>query len=61
MTDFMLNGEKEPFLIIQMNQGDKVFAESDSLLAMQDGIEVKGQMRGGFLSSMMRAVSSEED
>jgi uncharacterized protein (TIGR00266 family) len=61
MTEFMLNGEKEPFLIVQMDKGDKVFAESDSLLAMQDGIEISGQMRGGFLSSVMRAVTSEED
>jgi len=60
MANFDLNGEKEPFLIVSMNKGDKIFAESDSMLAMQDGIEIKGEARGGVLASIGRAFTSDE-
>ena len=61
MASFDVNGEKEPFLIVSMDKGDKIFAESDSMLAMQDGIEIKGETRGGILASIGRAFSSDEN
>jgi len=61
MATFDINGEKEPFLIVSMDRGDKVFAEADSMLAMQDGIEIKGETRGGVLASIGRAFSSDEN
>ncbi len=61
MATFDINGEKEPFLIVQLKQGEKIFAESDSMMAMQDGIEIKGEARGGFLASLGRAITSGED
>ncbi len=61
MAEFTISGEKEPFLIVTMEKGDKIFAESDSLLAMQDGIEIAGEARGGILASLGRVFSSDED
>ncbi len=61
MAHFELNGSKEPFLIIQMQRGEKIFAESDSMLAMQDGIEIRGEARGGVMSSLGRAITSGEN
>lgn len=61
MAEFLINGEKEPFLIVQMSRGETVFAESDSMMAMQEGVEITGEMRGGFLSSVARSMTSSED
>jgi len=61
MAVFDVNGSKEPFLLVQLARGEKIYAESDSLLAMQDGVEVTGQARGGFLASIGRAITSGED
>jgi len=61
MSSFELNGNNEPILIIQMEKGEQVFAESDSMVAMQDGIEIKGSMKGGFFSSLVRKMTSSED
>ena len=61
MAVFNINGEKEPFLIVQLEKGEKIFAESDSMMAMQDSIEIKGEARGGFLASIGRAITSGED
>ena len=61
MAVFDINGNKEPFLLVQLEEGEKIYAESDSMLAMQDGIEITGQARGGFLASIGRAITSGED
>lgn len=61
MAIFDINGAKEPFLIVQMSRGEKIFAESDSMLAMQDGIEIRGEARGGVMSSIGRALTSGEN
>lgn len=60
MAEFMVNGAKEPFSIVQMQHGEALFAESDSMMAMQEGIEITGEMRGGFLNSVARAMTSDE-
>ena len=61
MAQFDVNGDKEPFLIVQLEKGEKIFAESDSMLAMQDGITIRGEARGGVLASIGRAITSGED
>jgi uncharacterized protein (TIGR00266 family) len=61
MAHFELNGNNEPILIVQMEKGDRVFAESDSMVAMQEGIEIKGTLKGGFFNSLIRSVTSSED
>ncbi len=60
MAIFNVDGEKEPFLIVQLKKGEKVFAEPDSMLAMQDGIEITGTLQGGFLASVGRSLTSSE-
>lgn len=60
MTIFTVDGAKEPFLIVQLKRGKKVFAEPDSILAMQDGIEITGTLQGGFLASIGRTLTSDE-
>jgi uncharacterized protein (AIM24 family) len=61
MAVFEISGNNEPLLIIQMEKGERIFAESDSMVSMQDGIEIKGTMKGGFFSSLVRKMTSSED
>jgi len=61
MAVFEISGNNEPLLIIQMEKGERIFAESDSMVSMQDGIEIKGSLRGGFFSSLVRKMTSSED
>ncbi len=60
MAIFNVDGAKEPFLIVQLERGEKVYAEPDSMLAMQDGIEITGTLQGGLLASIGRSLTSSE-
>lgn len=57
---FTLIGTIEPFLHCNLKQGDRVHCESNAMVMMESNLELKGQMRGGFMQSMLRRFATGE-
>lgn len=53
-------GQGDPFLHVKMNKGEKLICESDAMVMMEDNLELKGEMRGGFLQSLGRKIANGE-
>lgn len=60
MADFSIEGSTDPFLAVQLAQGESVFAEGGAMAAMEDTIDLTGKARGGFLKSIARAATTGE-
>ena len=60
MADFSIEGTTDPFLSVQLAQGESVFAEGGAMAAMEDTIDLTGQAKGGFLKSLARAATTGE-
>ena len=60
MPDFSIEGSTDPFLAVQLDQGETVFAEGGAMAAMEDTIDLTGKARGGFLKSVARAATTGE-
>ena len=60
MARFILEGSTDPFLRVDLNQGDMIHAESGAMASMSSTLELKGKARGGMLSGLMRKALSGE-
>lgn len=60
MAHFELVGSPEPFLLVDLQQGEKVFCESDALVMMESNLELGGTLRGGIFQSFMRKFTTGE-
>ncbi|MBF0538304.1 MAG: TIGR00266 family protein [Nitrospirae bacterium] len=60
MPEFQVVGNVDPFLLITLKQGERIYAESDAMVTMDAVLELKGKMSGGFLSSLARRFTTGE-
>jgi len=60
MADFSIEGKTDPFMAVQLAQGESVFAEGGAMAAMEDTIDLTGKAKGGFLKSIARAATTGE-
>ena len=60
MTTFTVTGEIDPFLHVSITQGDMIYCESGAMVMMEDSLELKGKMRGGLGSALMRRFANGE-
>lgn len=60
MAKFSIDGTTDPFVRVQLDQGDKIAAERDAMAAMSDTISLGGKARGGVFKSLARAVTTGE-
>ncbi|HMY82972.1 MAG TPA: AIM24 family protein, partial [Agitococcus sp.] len=54
MAQFTVTGEVDPFLHVSLQQGEKIYCESNSMVMMEDTLDLKGKM-GGFGQALMRS------
>lgn len=57
---FTLIGTIEPFLHCSLQRGDSIYCESNAMVMMEQNLELKGQMRGGIMQSLMRRFANDE-
>ena len=57
---FSLIGTIEPFLHCNLQQGDAIYCEANAMVMMEANLELKGQMRGGIMQSLMRRFANDE-
>ena len=60
MPVFSITGDIDPFLLVSLKRGEKIFCESDAMVMMEDALDLKGQMRGGLGQSLLRRLVNEE-
>jgi uncharacterized protein (TIGR00266 family) len=60
MAVFTITGEVDPFLHVSLSKGERIFCESDAMVMMEAALELKGQMSGGILGSLMRRLANGE-
>ncbi|MGD9888724.1 MAG: TIGR00266 family protein [Halothiobacillaceae bacterium] len=61
MTTFSVLGDDDPFLHVSMQQGDKIYCESDAMVMMESNLELKGRMTGGLGSALLRQFANGEN
>ena len=57
---FTLIGTIEPFLHCNLKHGDAIYCEANAMVMMESNFELKGQMRGGLMQSLMRRFANDE-
>lgn len=58
--EFEIVGQGDPFLLIKLNKGEKIYCESNAMVTMDTTLELKAKMQGGFFSSLARKVANGE-
>jgi uncharacterized protein (TIGR00266 family) len=60
MTAFSINGDVDPFLHVTLKRGETIFCESDAMVMMDANLDLKGKMKGGLGSALMRTLANGE-
>lgn len=57
---FTTVGERDPFLLVELRKGEKVYAESGALVSMESSLDLTAEIRGGVLGSLARKFVAGE-
>ncbi len=60
MPVFSVTGDVDPFLHVAMQRGETIYCESDAMVMMEANLELKGKMKGGLGSALMRTFANGE-
>ena len=60
MPVFTVTGDIDPFLHVSMKRGETIYCESDAMVMMESTLDLKGKMRGGLGSALMRTFANGE-
>ncbi len=60
MAIFAIDGTTDPFVRVELAQGEMLVAERDAMAAMSDTIDLGGKARGGVLKSLIRSATTGE-
>ena len=58
--EFTIVGSGDPFLHVNLQKGERIQCESNSMVMMDATLELKGEMKGGFFSSVARKLANDE-
>ncbi|MEQ1530078.1 MAG: TIGR00266 family protein [Methylococcales bacterium] len=60
MAEFTVTGDVDPFLHVSLQQGEKIFCESNAMVMMETNLDLQGKMSGGLGSALMRTFANGE-
>lgn len=60
MPTYTVTGTTDPFVQVQLAQGETVIAERDAMAAMSGTVDIVAKARGGFLKSIVRSATTGE-
>ena len=60
MPIFTPTGEQDPFLHVHLCRGEEIYCESDAMVMMDNTLELRGKMQGGFMSALVRRLANGE-
>jgi uncharacterized protein (TIGR00266 family) len=58
--EFILQGQGDNLLVVNLNMGEVVNCESNAMLMMEGNLDLKGEMKGGFWSAVGRKLTNGE-
>lgn len=58
--EFVIVGDRDPFLLVRLNTGESIFAESGAMVSMAETLSLEGALRGGLLSGLARKLGGGE-
>ena len=60
MPVFTVTGDVDPFLHVSLAKGETIYFESDAMVMMEATLDLKGKMKGGLGSALMRTFANGE-
>jgi uncharacterized protein (TIGR00266 family) len=60
MAQFTVTGDVDPFLHVSLQQGEKIYCESNAMVMMEAALTLQGRMTGGLGSALMRRLANGE-
>lgn len=60
MPTFTVTGDVDPFLHVSLRRGETIYCESDAMVMMESTLDLKGKMKGGLGSALMRTFANGE-
>ena len=60
MAQYEVVGNVDPFLLVRLAQGEKIYCESNAMVTMDSTLELKGEMQGGVLQALTRRFTAGE-
>ena len=60
MATFQIDGTTDPFIRAELEAGESIVAERDSMAAMSENLDLVGKARGGMLKSLIRSATTGE-
>jgi uncharacterized protein (TIGR00266 family) len=60
MPVFTVTGDVDPFLHVSLRKGETIYCESDAMVMMEATLDLKGKMKGGIGSALMRTFANGE-
>ncbi|MES2570905.1 MAG: TIGR00266 family protein [Verrucomicrobiota bacterium] len=60
MAEYEVVGNVDPFLLVRLKHGEKLYCESNAMVTMDGTLELKGEMQGGLLRSLTRRLTAGE-
>jgi uncharacterized protein (TIGR00266 family) len=60
MPVFTVTGDVDPFLHVSIKHGETIYCESDAMVMMESTLDLKGKMKGGLGSALMRTFANGE-
>lgn len=60
MAVFTAVGTSDPFVHVSMRRGDRIYCEANAMVMMEDTLELKGKMQGGFMQALARTFANDE-
>ncbi|WP_426112019.1 TIGR00266 family protein [Massilia sp. PWRC2] len=60
MPVFTVTEDVDPFLHVALSRGDTIYCESDAMVMMEATLDLKGKMKGGIGSALMRTFANGE-
>lgn len=60
MPVFTVTGDVDPFLHVSIKRGETIYCESDAMVMMESTLDLKGKMKGGLGSALMRTFANGE-
>lgn len=60
MAQFTVTGDVDPFLHVSLQRGEQIYCEANAMVMMENTLDLKGKMTGGFGSALMRRFANGE-
>lgn len=59
MAEFIVTEGQDPFLMVQLQQNETIYAESDAMVMMEHTVDLEAEAQGGWIQSTFRKMAND--